>query len=474
MIINDAGGLALPGGGLECLDRFRAGAYACLTRRSDALFDLADAVTCGGGRVTDLAHLSLDPCHRRGHGGLYDGINAGRLDVPRLRRLIASGPVPRIAGPDGRSRVVLAVDVSNWLRPDAVTSPDRSFCHTYARGRGQAQMIPGWPYSFVVALESGASSWTTPLDVVRIRPEDDATAVTAHQLRTVIDELSYAGHWRQGDPDVLVVMDAGYDVVRLVWLLSDLPVILIARVRSDRVFYRPAGKRRGPTKGRPPRHGAKMVLRRPGTHPEPAVITDNDTNRYGHVQARAFPQLHPKIESRGGWKSHDGTLPIIEGAVIGLQVQRLPGNRDPKPLWLWASKPLPENAAEVDHWWSLFLRRFDIEHTFRFLKQTLGWTTPRLRNPDAADRWTWIIIAAYTQLRLARPLARDHRLPWQAPLTPAKLTPARVRAGYRQACATAVHPANPPKHTRPGPGRPKGRRNRRKAPSQPVGKRLQG
>ncbi len=52
---------------------------------------------------------------------------------------------------------------------------------------------------------------------------------------------------------------------------------------------------------------------------------------------------------------------------------------------------------------------------FRFLKQVLGWNRPKLRDPAAADRWTWLIIACYTQLYLARPLAADLRLPWQRP-----------------------------------------------------------
>jgi hypothetical protein len=43
-------------------------------------------------------------------------------------------------------------------------------------------MIPGWPYSFVVALETGRSSWTAPLDAVRLAPGDDAATVTAAQL----------------------------------------------------------------------------------------------------------------------------------------------------------------------------------------------------------------------------------------------------------------------------------------------------
>ena len=62
-----------------------------------------------------------------------------------------------------------------------------------------------------------------------------------------------------------------------------------------------------------------------------------------------------------------------------------------------------------------FLRRFDLEHTFRLFKQVLGWTTPKLRDPAAADRWTWLIVACHAQLWLARPLAEDLRLPWERP-----------------------------------------------------------
>src|SRR5215471_11442079 len=106
--------------------------YWCFTARADALLDLADALRCAEGPVKTLVGLSLAPEHRRGHGALYDAVNAGRVDVARLRRSLAALPLP--AWPDGRIR--LAVDVSNWLRPDAATSPERMFCHVYGRGRG--------------------------------------------------------------------------------------------------------------------------------------------------------------------------------------------------------------------------------------------------------------------------------------------------------------------------------------------------
>jgi hypothetical protein len=138
-------------------------------------------------------------------------------------------------------------------------------------------------------------------------------------------------------------------------------------------------------------------------------------------------------------------------------------------VWLWWSR-IDATDGDVDRCWMSFLRRFDIEHTFRLLKQTLGWTAPRLRDPAAADRWTWIAIAAHTQLRLARPLASDLRRPWEKPLDPEHLTPARVRRGFRNLRAKIPTPAHAPNPTRPGPGRPPGSRNRQRATVHDVGR----
>ena len=87
--------------------------------------------------------------------------------------------------------------------------------------------------------------------------------------------------------------------------------------------------------------------------------------------------------------------------------------------------------------WLAYVARYSIEHTFRFFKQTLKWTTPKLRRPEAADRWTWLLILAFVQLRLARDHVADVRLPWQRPLPSERRTPARVRRGFSSAAGTA-------------------------------------
>jgi hypothetical protein len=456
----------VPVGTLGDLSAFRRELYRCLTRRADALFELCDAVLCADGPVTSLVGLSLTPEHRRGHGALYDALASGKVAVDRLRRAVDQVPLPR----DTDGRIMLAVDVSAWLRPDAACSPDRLFCHTYARGKGQAQMIPGWPYSFVAALEPGRSSWTVVLDAVRLRPSDDATEVTAAQIRAVLDRLRVAGQWHDGDPPVLVVFDAGYDVTRLAWLLRDLPVELLGRLRSDRVFYQPAPPRVPGCTGRPPRHGSEFVLADTATHRQPQVATRTDTDRYGTACADAWDRLHPRLTRRAAWAEHSGELPIVEGSLIRLTVDRLPGERHPKPVWLWHSRAALA-PAQLDRLWQAFLRRFDLEHTFRLFKQTLGWTRPRVRTGAQADRWTWLIIVAYTQLRLARHLTNDLRRPWErAPTKPGRLTPARVRRGFRNLRPKTAQPAGAPKPSRPGPGRPPGSKNKQPAPRPDVGK----
>src|SRR3954454_17875253 len=100
---------------------FRGELYECLGRRADEVVELADALLCAEGPVHTLVVLCLAPEHRRGHGALYDAVNSGVLVVERLRWVLACQPVTRMFG----GRLVLAVNVTPWLRPDAETSPER-------------------------------------------------------------------------------------------------------------------------------------------------------------------------------------------------------------------------------------------------------------------------------------------------------------------------------------------------------------
>lgn len=433
------------------LVEFRAGLYRCFGRRTDALFELVDAVLTADGPVASLVELSLENVFRRGHGALYDAVACGEVDVAALATLISRTWVPVDDGP-----VKIAMDVSAWPRPDAVTSEGLCHCYTACRCDGARKTIPGWPFSFAAGLEWGASSWTAVLDAARIGPDDDATVVTVAQIAAVVARLAAAGVL-VGRPAAVFVFDSGYDLTRITHLAGAHGVQVLGRVRSDRVFYTPAPRRlRDGRPGRPKLHGNRFELSNPAALPAAEQTLSGHSSRYGAVKVSAWHGLHQKLSSQGGWKGHVGALPIVAGTVIRIQVERLPGNRAPQDVWLWHTAP-SGTVFDLDLLWKTYLRRFDVEHTFRFLKSVLGWTAPQIRTPQQGERWTWLILAAHAQLRLARTLTADLRRRWEKTAAADRpMTPGRVRRGFPTLRRHLGTPARRPKPTIPGPGRPKG------------------
>jgi hypothetical protein len=251
------------------------------------------------------------------------------------------------------------------------------------------------------------------------------------------------------------VFDGGYDSAQLTLDLAEQRVAVLVRLRSGRCFYAdPPPAARSPRGGRPRRHGAKFNCADPTTWPTPTATLGCQDDQYGTVTVQAWSGLHPKQQRHPGHGTRR-PRPIVRGTIIRVQVERVPARtRPPKVLWLWWAGP---DELDLDLVWRAYIRRFDLEHTVRFAKQTLGWTTPRPCHPEQADRWTWLVLAAYTQLRLARQVAADTRLPWERPRPQPRLSPVRVRRGFPQLLVRLGSPAAAPKPAGRSPGRPKGR-----------------
>ncbi|WP_249160280.1 NF041680 family putative transposase [Actinospica acidithermotolerans] len=416
------------GGGpwLAALAGFRERVYGCLRRRADCLFELVDAVLCTQGRVESLVELSAQSRFRRGHGALYDAVACGEIDIEQLAGVITSSWKPSDDGP-----LKFVIDVSAWHRPYAECSAQRHHCNTSCACGNRSGTVAGWPYSMCAGLEWGRSSWSAPLDARRLDLADDATEVTAAQVADVIARCASAGLLR-GRPAPLFVVDSGYDLTRLTYLTGQAGMNLqvLGRIRCNRVYYGDPGPRSAETMGRPAKHGERFDIADPATWHGPDQRIERASARYGRVTVSAWHGLHQKLGRQAAWLDHPGELPNVAGTVIRIQVEHLPGDRDPGDLWLWHHAP-NGTSFDLDLLWMAYLRRFDIEHTFRFFKQSLGWTSPQIATPAQGDRWTWLILIAYTQLRQARELGTELRRPWQRPLRPDKLpTPGQVRRDF--------------------------------------------
>ncbi|MDP2660924.1 MAG: NF041680 family putative transposase [Dehalococcoidia bacterium] len=421
---------------------FRKKLVMLFGKRADALFELCDAAVTAG-LSPSLAYLSLEAVHRRGWGSLYAALAEGEIDVDQARGLVA-----RYLLANGQP--IYAVDVSVWPRCAAETSPERAFYHHASRHMKGKPVVAGWAYQLIAQVSFDRDSWTAPLDAQRVHPREDTEAVAVEQIKALLAHLP-----AQADVP-LFLFDTGYNSVALAEGLGETPAAILVRLRRDRCFYGDPPPSAG--KGRPFRHGAKMAFKDPTTWPEPTQEHIEQDEQYGTVRVRAWSGLHAVVRDHET-KGTRGPRPIVRGTVIRVEVSRLPGwTRKPQSLWLFYYGPQESNLALL---WRAYIHRFDVEHTIRFFKQTLNWTSPRVRHPEQADLWTWLIVAAYTQLRLARACVADQRLPWERQLEPDKLTPYRVRRGFPSLLVALGTPANAPKPCGRSPGRPKGRRSGR-------------
>lgn len=123
--------------------------------------------------------------------------------------------------------------------------------------------------------------------------------------------------------------------------------------------------------GRPKKHGAKFQLNEPATWGEVASILEENDPKLGRVRISLWKNLHFRKAA---------TRPMLVLRVERLDAQ---GNlRVSKPLWLaWVGEEMP-TLEEV---WRLYLRRFTIDHWYRFLKQRLHWTVPKLSTPKQCE-----------------------------------------------------------------------------------------
>jgi hypothetical protein len=362
-----------------------------------------------------------------------------------------------------------AIDVSVWPRPGATTSPERGYqYHSPRRRDGRDPVVAGWAYQWLTRLSWDRDSWTAPVDVRRVRPEEKPTDLAVEQLKTLIATRP-AG--QRGEVP-LVLFDAGYDASGFTHALAGTPVALLIRLRRNRHFWCAPVRTTAHPRGRPRRHGAKFVCDDPATWPAPTAELCVTDEAYGQVRVRAWAGLHTYVRRPvrpGVVGQYRGPRRLAHGTVVRVEVGRLPGRRRaPDVVWLWWQPPPGPDAApephrpapeDLDPLWRGYCRRADLEQTFRFLKQALGWVTPRVRLPEQADRWTWLVLAAYTQLRLARGAVADHRLPWERALPPGRLTPARVYRSFATLAWCLPSVAAAPNPCGRSPGRPKGRRS---------------
>ncbi len=412
---------------LQRLTQFRQAVYHTFTRRATALLELIDAVAQVP-RPHSLAELSL--VMQRHWTTLYDAVDAGRIDLDALRPVLAQtagrAACYRVAG----ARVVL-VDHTGFPRPSARTVAARE---RYLGPNGTRQT--GHRYSWLSQLVDADSTWLAPLDVERIGPGDTPVGIALTQVARLA---------QSSREPLIMVADRQYgvnDVLRVVPQLPGVPITVVARVRSNLVFYQPPPPRYPGQKGAARKYGARVQLNDPATWPAPVW------------QAEETTATGERIEQRGWANWVRRGIPHQPVQVVQVRVRRADGTaKYAQPLWVmvvgaldWALVP------------ALYRPRWREETWHRQAKDLFSWTRAQVGSVARQDRWTWVVLLAAWQLLLARDLVSDCPRPWERAASSGPLPLARVQRDYGRIVWQFGLAMPPPKPRGKAPGRPPGMR----------------
>ena len=263
---------------LDRLAQFRQALYQICTRRPAALLDLIDAVAQVA-RPHSLAELSL--AMQRHWSSLYDALDEGALDLDQVRLLLAQ--TAQTAAPYRvAERRVVVLDHTGFPRPAARTVAERE---RYPGPNGTRQL--GHRYSWLSQLVDADSSWLAPLDVDRIGPGETPVAIALTHLARLAQASA--------EP-LLAVADREYgvnDVLRVVPLLPGVSITVVARVRSNLVFYQAPPPRQPGHRGRTRVYGARVQLNDPATWPQPQWTATEEQPGGERVELRGWGGWHP-------------------------------------------------------------------------------------------------------------------------------------------------------------------------------------
>jgi hypothetical protein len=414
---------------LHTLQEFRHEMDHCFGNAKDALFNLVDALSSEAG-ASSVPEWSCSPFCERTWASLYEALEDGQIDAEHLRKVCVDvAPLPQ-AG----EIVFLGVDTSNLSRPEAKTAEDRTLVPIANVPKNTHAASPGWVVSHVVLLPTQAGQGTFVLDTARVRSTELATEVAARQLRAVVALLLARGL------HPIMVGDRWDACAPFLARLADVEACSLLRVKSNRVFSRPAPGRLPGQVGANRKDGDRVQCTDESSHGEPDETWEGLDAKGARVQVRCWKHVHLR------------TARWVEVSLIQIIRHGASGKaRDPTIRWcVWkgdGSAPL----AEISPTYRL---RDSHEHGSRFDKQELLWDVPRLSTPQRTERWTQRVACAHNLLVLARPLVEGCSRPWETCYKEATL------AQVRRALPTLLHqlgtPARAPHLRGKAPGRAKG------------------
>lgn len=448
---------------IEKFQQFRQKLYTCFPHRADSVMDLLDALSSNQ-QARSTAELCLSPLFRRNYSALYKAIeqclsSTSNEASSRLRQQQQQSLLEVIASvipsPKQRDFYLFGLDVTPVPRPYARTLEDRTYIHQPNPIKGNKPVNIGHPYSLLSVLPERVQTddvpWSIPLSGQRITSNQKGMEVGNEQINFVLNspKSPWNGHL------CVVAADSEYSARSfLAEQVKQKNLVVITRVRSNRVFYSQPSKKTQQiqSQGHPRWYGERFDLKDESTwHAADETVQTCFTTRRGktlYLTVRAWHQML----MRG---TQDYPMHLHPFTLLQIRVSDVAGKHLWKPMWLLVQGQRRNEITPVESYWA-YRQRFDLEHMLRFGKQRLLMSAFQTPEVEHEQNWIQLVLLAYVQLWAAKELATHLPRPWERYLKPTvdpKITPSLVQRDYQRIISQIGTPALSPKHRGFSPGR---------------------
>ncbi|NJK66765.1 MAG: transposase [Microcoleus sp. SU_5_3] len=437
---------------LAQLVQFRQDIYRMFPAGRDSLMDLLDALS-GNTTAQSPVELCEHPSFRRGYSALYKAIvqlcqpSTALATRKLLQQSLLKAVAPLIPAPLCRKFHLLGLDTTPMPRPFAKTLADRTYIHQPHTVRGNKPINIGHQYSLLSLLPESEGSqnipWSIPLSEQRVASGSNSIAVGLEQVMGALDNCPTF----ETEQLSVLVADSYYSQRQFLDRLSHKSnLVLVTRVRSNRVFYRQPPTSSGVTSSRGHRrwYGSRFDLKDETTwQQEDEIVQTTFTTRRGrHLQLTISAWHQMLMRGTKDYLMHQHPFTLLRVVVedeTGQQVWR--------PMWLIAIGRRRDELSVLDYY-QAYRQRFDLEHMLRFSKQNLLMGSFQTPDVEHEENWVQLTLLAYVQLWAARNLAATLPRPWEKyhhKKNNYSLTPSLIQRDFLRITRTIGTPAISPK-----------------------------
>ena len=438
---------------------FRDNIYHLFQSRRDASFELIDALSSNT-TAKSVVELSLNPLHRRNYCSItrvLDEFYSDDADKKSKNNEVTTIISEQCVLQKERKYFLFGVDCTPNPRRHSPTQQDRGFVYAPNTISGNKPVTIGHQYSVIAFLpektNKNSPPWIVPLSCQRVTTDEKGAMVGMKQISQFIKLQNIFQNTL-----CVTVADSAYSNADQIHESSkNHNQVHISRARNNRVLHYVAEQDNAIKIGRKKCFGETFRLRDQTTWKTPdEKIEFEITSKKGKNQVVKI-ECWNRIVMRGTKKSNTSKFPL---RLLRICVYKESGELlFKKPLWLIASgeRRFELSLREI---FDCYRQRFDIEHFFRFGKNKL--LMDKSQTPDVAHEETWwqLTMIAYTQLYLARDIAKNTPAPWEKYLSTFKsakeISPTQVQKDFGRIIRTFGTPAKSPKRLKKAEGREKG------------------